>query len=174
MEAAKAQMTNNDLYVIKDAINRVKDKGQNRFKLPLIINERMINERIKALEELKQQSDEFKEFENKRRELIVKHAEKDETGNPILYSEPEGKGKITREGYGYPKIVEKPKEYEDALKELQENYKDAIEKEVSKEKDFIETLSQPVEPNLEFNKIAFESVPELEYDELKTLMPLIE
>jgi hypothetical protein len=134
----------------------------------------MIDDRIKAPEELKQQSDEFKEFENKKRELIVKHAEKDETGNPILYSEQGGKGKITNEGYGYPKIVEKPDEYEKSLKELQEKYKDAIDKEVSKEKDFIETLSQPVEPDLEFNKIAFESVPELEYDELKTLMPIIE
>lgn len=174
MKNENQKMVNDDLYAIKQVIERVKNKGQNRFKLPLIINEKMIDERIKALEELREQSDRFKEFEQKRRDLILNHAEKDESGNPIIYSLPDGKGeRLTNQGYGHPNIVERPEEFDKALKALQDEYKEDIEKEVAKEKEFAETLTQPVDPELKFNKIAFDHVPEVEYDELKVLMPMI-
>ncbi len=170
----KEDMRNKDLFALKEVIKRVKEKGTNKFKLPLILNEKVIDNRIEAINKLREQSERLKEFEGKRRGLIAKHAEKDDAGNPIVYSEPNGKGVKQISGYGYPNIIEKKEEYEKALKDLQEEYKEEIERELSKEKEFSETLSQPVEPDLKLEKIPFENVPELGYEDLKILIPMIE
>ena len=57
---------------------------------------------------------------------------------------------------------------------LQKEYKDVIEAEVKKESDFLETLNQAIDPAMEFSSIPFDSVPEIEYEEMKVLMPFIE
>lgn len=167
-------MKNNDLYLLQEAINSVKEKGDNRFKLLLIINEKKVTERIEVLSELREKSDEYKEFEQKRQELIMNHAELDEQGNVIVYSEPNGGGKRSFEGYGFPNIVKEPKAYQEAFNKLREEYAGALEEEMKKEEEFNKTLKEPVEPEIEFSKIPFDNVPEIGFDELKTLMPMIE
>ena len=167
-------MKNKNLYELKEAISRVNNKGNNKFKLALLLNEKMIDERIESLDKLREQSEEFKTFEQKRRELIATHAELDESGQVIVYSQPDGKGEVTRDGYGYPNIINEVEEYGTKIAALQEEYKDVINAEVKKQADFVETLNQNVEPVMEFNSVPFDSVPEIEYEEMKVLMPFIE
>ncbi|WP_461644099.1 hypothetical protein [Labilibaculum euxinus] len=167
-------MKNKNLYELKEAIKRVNNKGNNKFKLALLLNEKMIDERIGSIDKLREQSDEFKAFEQKRHELITAHAELDENGQVIVYSQPEGNGGKSKDGYGYPNIVKDKKKYEKELITLQEEYKDVIEAEVKKQSDFVETLNQALEPAIEFSSIPFDSVPEIAYEEMKVLMPFIE
>ncbi|MDE5420605.1 heat shock 70 family protein [Ancylomarina sp. DW003] len=167
-------MKNKNLYELKEVIRRVNSKGNNKFKLALLLNEKMIEERIETIDKLREQSEEFKAFEEKRRELITAHAELDENGQVIVYSQPEGNGEKSNDGYGYPNIVKEKKKYEKQLVTLQEENKEVIEAEVKKQSDFTETLNQDIEPAIEFSSIPFDSVPEIEYEEMKVLMPFIE
>ncbi|RXQ96057.1 hypothetical protein EO244_04235 [Ancylomarina salipaludis] len=167
-------MKNKNLYELKEVISRVNNKGNNKFKLALLLNEKMIEERIATIDKLREQSDEFKVFEQKRNELITAHAELDENGQIIVYTQAEGRGEKSSNGYGYPNIVKEKKKYEKQLIAMQEEYKEVIEAEIKKEADFVETLNQSVDPEIEFSSIPFDSVPEIEYEEMKVLMPFIE
>jgi len=167
-------MKNKNLYELKEAISRVNNKGNNKFKLALLLNEKMIDERIESIDKLREQSDEYKAFEQKRNELISAHAELDENGQVIVYANADGQGEKSKNAYGYPNIVKEKEAYEKQMISLQDENKDIIEVEVKKESDFVETLNQDLEPAIEFSLIPFDSVPEMEYDEMKVLMPFIE
>jgi hypothetical protein len=167
-------MKNKNLYELKEVISRVNNKGNNKFKLALLLNEKMIEDRIATIDKLREQSDEFKAFEQKRHELFTAHAELDDNGQLIVYSQAEGRGEKSDNGYGYPNIVKEKKQYEKQLIALQEENKEVIETEVKKQSDFAETLNQAIEPAIEFSSIPFDSVPEIEYEEMKVLMPFIE
>lgn len=164
-------ITNADLFRLKNAIQSVKEKGSNKFKLPLILNEMKIDEHLKALEELRKPSDKFQEYEQKRRELILKHAELDEGGNIKLYSEENGQGKRLYD-YGFPNIVKDEKEFKEKNKALQEEYKEVIEKQQKAAEEFENTLK--TDADIELKKIPFEEFPEMSYEELKILMPIID
>jgi len=166
-------MINKELYALKEVISRVNGKGDNKFKLALLLNEKMIDDRIATLDKLREQSEDFKAFEQKRRELITQHAELDADGQVVIYAEPEGKGDKSTNGYGYPNIVKDLEAYDKQLVVLQEEYKSVIDAEVTKQSDFVETLNEEVEPELEFSPITIDSMPELEYEEMKVLMPFI-
>ena len=164
-------MKNADLFSMKNAIQSVKEKGSNKFKLPLILNEMKIDEHLKALEELRKPSDKFQEYEQKRRELILKHAELDESGNIKLYSEAKGQGNRLYD-YGIPNIVKDEADFEEKNKALQEEYKEVIEKQKKASEDFNDTLKE--DAKIELSKIPFAEFPEVSYDEMKVLMPLID
>ena len=167
-------MKNKNLYELKEAIGRVNNKGNNKFKLALLLNEKMIDERIETINKLREQSEEYKAFEQKRHELIASHAELDENGQVVVYSQPNGMGEKARDGYGYPNIVKEKEEYEKQLSALQEENNEVIEAEMKKQNDFVETLEQELEPAIEFSSVPFDAVPEIEYEEMKVLMPFIE
>ncbi|WP_421921234.1 hypothetical protein [Marinifilum sp.] len=167
-------MKNKNLYELKEAISRVNNKGNNKFKLALLLNEKMIDERIESIEKLREQSEEYKAFEQNRHELISAHAELDDNGQVVVYSQPEGQGGISNDGYGYPNIVKEKKEYEKQLNSLQEENKEVIDAEVKKQSEFVETINQDVEPAIEFSTVSFDCIPEIEYEEMKVLMPFIE
>lgn len=167
-------MKNKNLYELKEAISRVNNKGNNKFKLALLLNEKMIDERIESIEKLREQSEEYKAFEQNRHELISAHAELDDNGQVVVYSQPDGKGERSNDGYGYPNIVKEKKKYEKQMNKLQEENKEVVDAEVKKQSEFVETLGQDVEPAIEFSTVSFDSVPEIEYEEMKVLMPFIE
>jgi seryl-tRNA synthetase len=164
-------MKNADLFSMKNAIQSVKEKGSNKFKLPLILNEMKIDEHLKALEELRKPSEKFQEYEQKRRELILNHAELDEGGNIKLYSEAKGQGDRLYD-YGIPNIVKDEKEFEEKNKALQEEFKEVFEKQKKAAAEFESTLKE--DANIELNKIPFGEFPEVSYEEMKVLMPLID
>lgn len=166
-----SNMKNKQLFEIKEAIVAVKEKGTNKFKLPLILNEMAIDGHIKALEELRKPSEDYNKFLQEKRELLAGHAEVDEQGTIILYSGQNGTGQ-RRHDYGFPNIVKAPKTFETTAKELEEKYKTVLEKESKKQEEFTKTLEENTD--IELKKIPFADVPEIEYDYLRILMPMIE
>ncbi len=166
-------MKNKDLYLIKQVITQVKDKGSNKFKLALIINEIELDKRIEALDKLREQGEDVKAFEQERIKIMQKYAEKDEAGNVLVFSEPDGKGVKKTDGYGFTFIKKDREAYEKELEKFQEENKELLEKELKKQKEFNKTLEQDVEPKIELTKIDFDIVPEIGFDQLKVLMPII-
>ncbi len=166
-------MKNKDLYTIKEVISQVKDKGSNKFKLALIINEIELDKRIEALNKLREQSEDFKKLEEQRIKIMQKYAEKDESGNVLVFSEPGGKGEKKTDGYGFPLIKKDKKAYDEELKKLHEDNKELLDKETEKQKAFLETLDQVVDPEIKLSKIDFADLPEIGFDQLKVLMPII-
>lgn len=162
-------MTNNDLYAIKEVIAKVRNKGDNRFKLPLILNEQMIATRIAALEELRKPSEAFEEFEKKRRDLITQTSERDESGNVLLYVTPECLDRAVE--MGYPKVLDK-EAFDAGMTTLHEEYKDCLATEQAKQEDFTRTLEEPAD--VELKKIPFDFFPELDYDDLRVLLNMID
>lgn len=165
------KVTNKQLFDLKSSIQRVKELGSNSFKLPLILNEMKIDERIRALEELRKPSKKMQEYEEKRRQLFSKHAELDGSGQLVLYSEPDGKGE-RRQDFGIPNIVNEKEAFEEANKELLDEYKEELEKAKKKQEEFQETLSQEAEIKLQ--RIPFDVLPEVKYEDMKVLLPIIE
>ena len=163
-------MTNNDLYAIQEVIAKVKNKGENRFKLPLILNEQMIAARIAALEELRKPSEAFEEFEKRRREVISQHSEKDDSGNVALYATPGCLERVSQ-GMGYPKVLNK-EAFDAGMTALHEEFKDLLAAEQAKQEDFTKTLEEPAD--VELKKIPFDCFPELDYDDLKVLLIMID
>ncbi len=159
-------MKNATLYILKEVIAKIKEKGSNKFKLPLILNEMSIDERIKVLEALREPSKQYDEFMKESRELVSNHCEKDEQGQIMLYSLEGGKGE-RRFDRGYPNIVTDIEVFENSSANLELKYKGALEKEKKKQKDFENTLQEDCD--LVLKTINFEDVPEIPYDYLKLL-----
>lgn len=157
-------MKNKQAFTLKQAITAVKTKGNNAFKLPLILNEMKLDQYIKGLEELRKPSEKYDEFLAEKRELLSKHAELDEAGNIILYAGQNGTGE-RKYDYGFPHIVKNKEEFEEAAAELEKKYKKVLEAEQKKQMDFEKTLEE--EADIELKQIPFDTLPELDYDYLK-------
>ena len=161
---------NSDLYEIKQAIEKVKNLGTNQFKLPLILIEMEVDKHLKALDSLREPSDTFKKFEEQRKQKIAEFSEKDPSGNLVLYEYPGGQGK--RSINGFPKIVGDEKILEKALKKIEGDYKQTIEEQEKKVKEWQKIL--PDTSNIELKPIAIELFPEMDYDSLKVLLKISE
>lgn len=164
------KLKNGELYIIKQVFVAIKDKGTNKFKLAIIRNEMIVDGYIKALEELRKPSAKMEEFKKKRDALLAEHAEAD-GGGLVVYTEPGGKGQ--RAQFGYPNIVKDKEAYESKMAALTDEYKDEFEKEAETQKAFMLTLEEEA-TGIDFVKIPFADIPEISYEELKTLMPIIE
>lgn len=160
-------MKNEKLFALKEAILKVKEKGSNRFKLALILNEIEIDKYISALNKLREPSEGYKEFLEKRRELFIAHAEVDEKGELILYEKEGGKG-VRKFDFGIPNIVRSKAKFEKGMKELGVEYKEILEKEKVIQEDFNNTLQEECEVKLK--EVSIEDVPEMEYDLLKVFI----
>jgi len=161
-------MKNTDLFLLKQVIAKIKDKGSNKFKLQLILNEGKIDERIKALEELKKPSEDEKALFEKRDKIVLEHAEISENGNVVLYNAPNGGGGLSKGDRGYPNIVKDFDEYSDKIKALETEFEDTLKEMGQRDKEFSETLQEKTD--IELRIINFEDVPEIEYDFLKVLI----
>jgi len=157
-------MKNKDLFTLKKAIAEVKDKGTNVFKLPLILNEMKIDEHIKALEELRKPSESYNKFIEERKSILAEHAEIDEQGQIMLYSQANGQGE-RRYDYGIPNIVKETAIFEEKATALEDKYRTTLKAEKAKHEDFIKTLEEDCD--IELKSIDFEDVPEIPYDYLK-------
>jgi len=167
------KLKNGDLFQIKNVITRIKDKGNNKFKLALILNEIKIDERIEALKKLNEPSKELQKFNNERDPLAREHAELDQQGNMKVYSLPDGKGELKKDGIGYPNIIKEKKVFEDKLDKLKVKYKKAIDEGAKKQEEFLETLKEDVKPIVKLELIDFENIPEISFEDMKVLMPMI-
>lgn len=168
------KMKNKDLLRLKEAIKATKRMGSNKYNYPMILNEMEIDRRIDALQQLIEPSASFKEFEQKKNELITTHAEKSESGQVNLYDR---SGKLidlskyseTDKVFGFPKIAHEKDEYEKSFKELHQSYKAAIEEQQKKEQEYYsETLEEVCE--IELKSVPFEDFPEMDYELMKVFI----
>jgi len=167
-------MKNNDLFELKEVINQVKNAGSTSFKLSVMINEEILDDRIKIISKQNVESDEIKEYSKKAQELGSGHAEKDETGAIILYEGEGGNGKrITQEGgRGFYNITSDVVVYEKAKSELDIEYKEVIEGNKTKYAEFLELLNQEAS-EIRFVKFDISLLPDLEYNQIKVLKVLL-
>lgn len=160
------KLTNEDLYSIKQAITNVKDLGTNKFKLPLILLEIELDKHIKALDELREPTEEFKKYDEQKKQKIAAASEQNADGTLVLYEFPEGRGKVV--GNGYPKIVGNIKVLEKELKKLDSDFKEEIEKHTKKVTKWQELLSD--ESTIEVKPVPYALFPEMSYFDLKVLL----
>lgn len=167
-------MNNGELFALKSVMESMRSSGGNPFKLALMINEDLVSSRLTQLESLVAFSKEMEEYQKENKSLITVHAEKDTDGNIILYDGQGGNGKIiTETGSGIPHITIDVDVYDKENKELLEKYKTALAEHQVKIDAYIETLNEPV-TDLTFTTFNMDSLPELDYDQLRALKPLIE
>lgn len=167
-------MKNGELYLLKKVLEDVSSLGTNSFKLVVLINEELVLSRTKKLDKLIEPSYKINEYREKHRELLTNLGEKDETGNVILYEKEFGEGKIvTHTGNGFPNLKGKEDEFKAKSEELIAEYKEAIDAHDLVIKNFNSTLDEEAE-SLAFVKFKVETMPELTYQQLKALKPLID
>ena len=164
-------LLNHQLYDLKNAISQIKEKGTNQFNIELIANEMEIDKRIEILEKLKEPSEKFKEYQTEQLKLATEYCET-ENGSVVLYSLPGGEGDRVN-GNGWPKPIRDKEEYEKKYEEMRVKYKKDIDAYDKKLTEYRKTLTEPVKPALELNKIDFKLFPEIPYDTLKVMWPLV-
>lgn len=151
---------NFQLYDMQEACSRMSKYGVSNFRIRLLMNEELINDRIKKLEKLRETSDEIKKFRAEFQALALEHCEKLENGNPVLYENEDGTGKKINGDRGYPKIIKDIDVYSEKKAKLSEKYSKDIKKMNENEELFKETMMKSIDPEIEFYKIDSDMFPE--------------
>jgi hypothetical protein len=161
-----------DLYLFKEAIEEAKGLGNFDFKYRLVLVEMEVDKHLKVLQELKKEK-EFSELQAGRESIIAKYAEKDETGQVILYEKPGGVGAIV-EGKGFPKIVGDEKELTKEIEQYLADNKEKIDECEEAYQAWLKSLEEEV-TDFNFKPIPYKLFPDgISYDSLKKLFKLID
>ena len=166
-------MKNEEIYLAKTLLENVSKSGNNSFKLNVLLNLEMVEERIHTLEKVVEPSEKIKEFQNEQRKLIFEYCEKDANGSVILYSEEDGKGTIVKGNNekGHLNIIKDKEKFGEIMNELSEKYKDDILEQNEKATEFSEILKEEAK-NFNLIKFDFDKLPDISYEDLKTLKQL--
>lgn len=98
------------------------------------------------------QSDDYKEYDEKRTKLCVEMADKDDRGEALMNF-------VGGKPHSY-RIIENKKPFDKAFAKLKEEYADAIEEEKERKADFEEYLdSEKSEEEIQLRSIPFEAIP---------------
>ena len=134
------------LFALDVLFNRLGNEKTNvKFHYTLAKNKRLLVPEIEALKESRTTSDEYNKFQEERIELCKEYCKKDDNGNPVILD---------------PNTPQSRYDFEDDQKELldkeikplTEKYKEAIDEQDKKEKEFFELLEEEVEiPFYQFN-----------------------
>ena len=170
-EAKEFELMNYQLFDLKSAVVQIKEKGNNQFNIELIVNEMEIDKRIAILNKLKEPSEKIKELQTEQVKLASEYCEIEE-GSVVLYSMPDGQG-LRMVPNGYPNPIRDKEEYEAKYNELRAKYKKDIEAYDKKVAEFNKLLTEPVKPVIDLKKIDFKLFPEIPYDILKVMWPLV-
>ncbi len=144
-----------------NVMKELTDKEDTFFIHAVIKNERLLDPEIKGIEESNKTNVEgYEDYIKERNGLILKYADLNEDGNVKIV----GQGFLLKED-----LVD---EGNKAFKELDEKYKDTLEKRIEEEKQFNELLEEEVE--IELQQITLDHFPKkLSKEELKSLEPMI-
>jgi hypothetical protein len=138
------------LPLLKNVLEDLKDEKHSvKFAFFIVKNLKSVKEEIESIQELSSQgiSDSFKEYENKRVKLILENCERTKDGKPLV----ENNSFVVKE--------DKKEEVVSRIDSLREAYKESIEDEERRQKEFLEFLNEEYElPNK--TKIIEEYLPE--------------
>lgn len=134
----------------------------------LIQNKNILKVYKEEIDEFLNQSEEFKQYENKRIELCNKYAKKDKDGNPIIINI---SNKFIYDG------LENNKEFLFSVKKLNKEYEEVIKIRNEQVKHYDEVImNEEVDLNDKLKKIKISSLPDniICGDLLECLFPIIE
>jgi len=122
------------------------------FHYAVAKNKKILEPEIKALEEAREPSEGYLEYEKKRIALCQIHTEKDENGNPKLTKDPNNGQEV------FDLTDEAKEKLDEEMKEVREEFKEDIEEHEKKQKEFGEFIKEEVELNL--IKLKLKQMPE--------------
>lgn len=162
-------MKKKDLLLMLSVIEEVlKVSKVSELNWKLIQNKNILKVYKEEIDEFLNQSEEFKQYENKRIELCNKYAKKDKDGNPIIINI---SNKFIYDG------LENNKEFLFSVKKLNKEYEEVIKIRNEQVKHYDEVImNEEVDLNDKLKKIKISSLPDniICGDLLECLFPIIE
>ena len=150
-----------ELFTLLRGLNEVANYSGAKFAYAVAKNLQVVTEECKVLEKLQEPTEAFKAFEAERMEIIVKVAEKDETGNP----------KVTDNQYTI--LAENREQFALDMQELQTKHKEALEARDKQITEFNALLEEPVDITL-FN-VKFDCLPaDITAAQITAIMAIVE
>lgn len=148
----KEKMKRGDLVTLNVLLGesvRKSDKYDKRFKFAIHRNLEYFKDEIKAMAETQKESPRFEEYQQKRNQVGMEYADKDENGNPVMQ---------LVEGTNVYVVSERKEEANGKIAELIKEYHDAIEEHKEAMNQFNELMEEEIE--IDVCKISFEYLPE--------------
>lgn len=168
-------MKNVDILILNDLIKKVSNLGTNKYKLSIMINEEIVESRAKKIQSTLVKPEEYSKYESEARAIVIEYGNKNDDGSLILYSKPNGNGEIISDPSvnGYPFIPQdKEIEFDEKLKDLNDKYKDILDDFQNETIKYNELLNEEAD-EISFVKFDAELLPELDYEYIKILKPLL-
>ena len=165
-------MKNRDLYTILEGLEKIKQIPYNElavlgpektkyifnseFVLSVARNKKKITEALQELEKVREPSEKFLEYQNKRRDLTIRFAKKDDSGNPIktVKGIPGGG---SYESYIIEDISNPENPFNIEMEKLNKQYESERNEQLSKEEHYLSLMREDVKLN--FARISKEIIP---------------
>lgn len=152
-------MKKSKILELSRALNGVGRLSGVAFSYAVAKNIRLIQPEIEALQKAIEPSKEFSEYDQEREKLAIKHAKKDEKGNPVI------------ENNQY--VLEDKEAFDKEFEKLKEKNKEVLAGRTKQAEDFDKLLLEEVEVKL--YKVKLENIPkEITTAEMNSILDIIE
>ena len=134
--AANGVLKNKDLLRFRNGLNDVISSGKyGEFKFSYAVSKtlRLVETAIADWQRSNKWGDEYKEFDKKRQELVMKHAKKDKDGKPVTF----------QEGNAVKTFIEDVDIFNGLLEKLRKKYAKAVKDQETKNETFGKFLEEP-------------------------------
>lgn len=165
MKLSKEKLLNDSEY-LKSAIDKGAKVG---VKIKFLNTRKALEVYADVIREALESSKEYKDYRKERDEILKKHYKTDPSGNLILFSEEDGKGKRLFHGRGFPIYKNKDK-METELEEFDKKNEKLINSQKDLEIQSIEELKKDIEIEIpEKVELNSEEIGEPNANELETI-----
>lgn len=155
----KKKLMNRDLFGLLDGFAAVGDLRGVKFAYAVAKNKDRVMREVRPLQKSIEPSKEVNEYEKERIKLCKIHCQKDEGGQPLI------------QNGVYVGVDGKP-EFEKAVAELKEKFKEPLDKQKEDKEEYDRLLDEEVE--IEFHQLRFEDVPEvITVAQMSAIFPII-
>ena len=145
---------NRDLQAFKNQFHLLKDLTGVKFVIKLNRNLKKVNDELEILEKIHEEDEGVKKFREKGQELYRDYSEKNDDGSPKTETVQTFQGPVQK--FVTRKVDEA--ELREKLKGVEEKFKEDIELQNEKEKDYVEALN--VDSDIKFDLIEVEEIPD--------------
>ncbi len=157
-------MTNEQVILMYEGLKRVDDpEMEPKVNYAVSRNIKLLEPIVDAIRSIADPKKEFKDYVKKQQDINVKHAKKDEKGDPKTYIE-EIAGGRGRSVYDIPGKNDPNSSYSKEMKKLSDEYKDAIEKRKKQIEDYNSMVKEECQEKIRLIKISSLSIPKVSRD----------
>lgn len=186
-------MTNREMHNLRQGLEQVSDLPGAKFAYAVSKNKGKIDRELKHLRKVlendkvrefrERQNEIMGEFEQKKEEILQKHANKNKNGEPLYNKGKDENGQVRTE-YDIPEenMEAKKQEMEDLLddmdpqgqiEKLREEYKETFEEFDKQKEEFNELMEK--ESNVELHTISEDQLPEgITPQQMDVILPIVE